>query len=244
MKKLLCICLVTLFGFTLCNAEDAEKYSKYKTPLFKAIAEDDIKALAAALNDGADVNAKENGDTALIVAFNEGSLRFTNILLSYGADPNIAGAEGKTAFELGDKAKTYENFQKFQSMQQIVKNNYKRKKYLKMLVKDEDNAIILSCDELLETKYIYACKEDKNHSIWKIYNNRGTYLDLVFGLKALSAGNKQYFIAKGKDYSVFDDRWQKLKSGLKQVTPKIEEDGDAIVFEITDNTGNKSVYRP
>lgn len=256
MKKLFYLFLIAVFGFTLCSAagnknnkgnkENKGKKTakiKYENPLFNAIVKNDLQALAQILNDGADVNAKEKGDTALIVAFNEGSLRVTSILLSFGADPNIAGAEGKTALELGDKANTYENFQKYQAMQEIVKNNYKKKERMKLLVnKENNNTTVLNCDELIETKYISACREDKTNTAWKIYSNQGEYKDYVFSLKPVYVADKTYFISEENNFSIRDDRWNALKKDLKKVKPEFTENG--IIFNITYDNGRKEVYNP
>jgi ankyrin repeat protein len=66
--------------------------------LFKAIKEDNILTVMSLVDNGADINAKdEDGHTALIVAAKNGHTEIVNLLLNRGADINAKDKDGETA---------------------------------------------------------------------------------------------------------------------------------------------------
>jgi len=74
-------------------------------PLFLAAGEGKVEAVRYLLDEGADVNAREQlGDTALTEATYYGRLKVVKELLFRGADVNIPGDEG-TALDIATKKK-------------------------------------------------------------------------------------------------------------------------------------------
>src|SRR5262245_32161767 len=67
----------------------ADKKSEAREKLWAAVRAGDEKAVAAAIDGGADVNARnEYGITALWIATNKGRAEVIELLLARGADPN------------------------------------------------------------------------------------------------------------------------------------------------------------
>lgn len=71
--------------------------------LFEAVFKKDLAAVQAAVDDGADVNAKaRGGNTALIFAI-KGSPDIAKYLLEKKADPNVINDNGVTALSIAKK---------------------------------------------------------------------------------------------------------------------------------------------
>ncbi len=84
--RLLCVAVVAV-GSTAAAAADPK--TEARDALWAAVRAGDQKAVTAALDKGADVNAKnEIGVTALWIAANKGKLEVIEVLLARGADPN------------------------------------------------------------------------------------------------------------------------------------------------------------
>jgi ankyrin repeat protein len=80
--------LVTAFGM---HAESA-------TPLFEALRQNDIAKVKAAINNGADVNSRdEYGNTLLMQAAVYATASDLDFLLAHGADVNASNKNGHTA---------------------------------------------------------------------------------------------------------------------------------------------------
>ena len=214
----------------------------------EAITKNDMPEVARLINEGANIDEQdEGGVTPLIASVKYGSIQLTSILLKLGADPNIADDQGLTALkwaQMGreDSQKGFANYQREEMIQAVIKQPVHKKPFQKVIVDENNSMTLLTCDEGFETKQIMACRPNKRDNVWQIYSNSGNYVDMVFGLKALSVGDKQYFIAKTGNYSIKDDSWQTLKSGLKQVRPEFVD--DVIIFNITDELGKTEVFKP
>jgi outer membrane protein assembly factor BamB len=83
-----CTILILLVGAVgLCNAADPQK--EKRDALWAAVRSGDGKAIAAAIDAGADVNARnEYGVSALWIAASKGKTEVIELLLARGADPN------------------------------------------------------------------------------------------------------------------------------------------------------------
>lgn len=80
---------VTVFASTFLTARAVDPKLEARDALWAAVRASDNKAIAAALDKGADVNAKnEYGISALWIAANKGKTEVIELLLSRGADPN------------------------------------------------------------------------------------------------------------------------------------------------------------
>ena len=73
------------------------KASKKEAAFFKAIRSNDIHKVDALLRAGVSANAKQSGETALMMACERPEI--TRLLLDAGADPNVQGYEMQTALE-------------------------------------------------------------------------------------------------------------------------------------------------
>ena len=72
-----------------------------RAALFAAVRNTDVAAIKAALDQGADVNAKhETGISAIWIAASKGKPEIVELLLSRGADPNSRDREGRNALML------------------------------------------------------------------------------------------------------------------------------------------------
>ncbi|MFL1672501.1 ankyrin repeat domain-containing protein [Paenibacillus dendritiformis] len=68
--------------------------------LFDAVVSEDIKRIKSLLDEGKNINEKdENGTTPLMVACKRGNLKIIKFLLEHGADVNIKNKNSKTAFD-------------------------------------------------------------------------------------------------------------------------------------------------
>src|SRR5262245_15601706 len=82
------LCVVVGLAFALAAAAVDPK-TELRDALWEAVRTGDTKGITAALDKGADVNAKnEIGVTALWIACNKGKTEVIELLLSRGADPN------------------------------------------------------------------------------------------------------------------------------------------------------------
>ncbi|MFV2073991.1 MAG: ankyrin repeat domain-containing protein [Thermoanaerobaculales bacterium] len=73
------------------------------TLLMAALRAEDVKLVRWALDHGADVNATrpaKDHATALMIAAGDGNLEMVDLLLTRGADPDVANHEGETALDL------------------------------------------------------------------------------------------------------------------------------------------------
>lgn len=68
----------------------------YETPLLAAVADEDIDAVREALAKKVNVNAKEEGTSALHLAVSHGNTDIVRLLLERHADPNIRDADKQT----------------------------------------------------------------------------------------------------------------------------------------------------
>lgn len=68
----------------------------YQSPLLNAISDGDVNAVREQLAKKVDVNAKEEGTTALHLAASQGNAEIVSLLLEAGANPNIRDEEKQT----------------------------------------------------------------------------------------------------------------------------------------------------
>ena len=69
--------------------------------MWNSIRGDDLEIVKYLLENGADINAKDNyGTTALMKASSNGQLEIVQFLIENGADINIKNNEGKTALDV------------------------------------------------------------------------------------------------------------------------------------------------
>ncbi|HEV3384787.1 MAG TPA: PQQ-binding-like beta-propeller repeat protein [Gemmata sp.] len=81
--------LIFLWASTILTARAADPKIEAREALWAAVRAGDTKAIAAALDKGSDVNAKnEYGISALWIAANKGKTEVIELLLAKGADPN------------------------------------------------------------------------------------------------------------------------------------------------------------
>lgn len=76
------------------------RYNEFLSPnaqMFMAAGKGDMTLLKKSIDQGADLNALDLHDTALIVACSRSNYSMAEFLLSKGADPNIIGYRGCTA---------------------------------------------------------------------------------------------------------------------------------------------------
>src|SRR5262245_32515173 len=86
MRRYLWVLLCASFAL---SASAADPKMEAREALWAAVRSGDEKAIAAVLDKGADVNAKnEYGVTALWIATNKGKKEVIEVLLARGADPN------------------------------------------------------------------------------------------------------------------------------------------------------------
>ncbi len=71
--------------------------------LFAAVLKKDLAAVQAAVDDGADVNAKGNGNTTALILAAKKSPDIVKYLLEKKADPNITSNNGITALGIAKK---------------------------------------------------------------------------------------------------------------------------------------------
>src|SRR5581483_644605 len=80
---------ITLTAWLLCLAASASARDEKRDALWAAVRAGDVKAVASALDNGADINAKnEMGVSALWIAAGKGKLDVIELLVRRGADVN------------------------------------------------------------------------------------------------------------------------------------------------------------
>ena len=81
---------------------EAPRASDNRRPLHISVAEDHAEALAALLDNGAEIDARagEGGDTALMIAARDNRISIGETLIARGADKTLKDSEGKTALDL------------------------------------------------------------------------------------------------------------------------------------------------
>lgn len=78
-----------MLGLVACGSDDAEPVASADAALLRAVAARDVDAVVAALDDGADVEARDDARrTALLLAVTADDVDIARVLLEHGADPD------------------------------------------------------------------------------------------------------------------------------------------------------------
>jgi ankyrin repeat protein len=87
------------------EVNSASKNEQQVMPLHSAVASQNVPIASALLDQGADANARQNGEfTPLHGAAQNGQLEMVELLLEYGADTEARAANGKTPLDMALEA--------------------------------------------------------------------------------------------------------------------------------------------
>ena len=121
---------------------------------FGACSKGYIELVKTLLNAGVDVNAKNNGNTALGLAVMYRQMEAIELLIAAGADTEITNAQGKTAFDIALEMLNiqiigiFQNYYKEQEAKQLAQANAIGKSVVTIANSSDNNLNILQNTEV------------------------------------------------------------------------------------------------